>query len=146
LTLVHLSADQLDAIREHHGREAVDRVLRGIARAVRSQLRPGDLCVRDGTDTFVVVVPGVGAERAPAVTARIEGAVRQHKFAVARGLSIRVSICQGAASLPEDGTSYDALLAAAQSRRQQVAEVRAGRPATVGSLLRYAGRPDVTFN
>jgi hypothetical protein len=27
-----------------------------------------------------------------------------------------------------------------------VAEVRAGRPATVGSLLRYAGRPDVTFN
>lgn len=146
LTLIHLSADQLDAIREHHGADAVDRILRGVARAVRSQLRPGDLCVRDGASAFVVEVPGVSAERAAAVMARIEGAVRQHKFAVARGLSIRVSICQGAASLPEDGSSYDALLTAAQARRQQAAEARAGRPATAGSLLRYAGRPDVTLN
>ena len=146
LTLVHLSVDQLDAIRGHHGGDVVDRVLRGVARAVRSQLRPGDLCVRDGADAFVIVVPGVGTDRAAAVMARIETAVRQHKFAVARGQSIRISVCQGGASLPDDGSSYDALLAFAQSRRQQAAETRAGRPATAGSLLRYAGRPDITFN
>jgi diguanylate cyclase (GGDEF)-like protein len=146
LTLVHLSVDQLDTIRDNHGVEAIDRVLRGVARAVRSQLRPGDLCVRDGADAFVVVVPNVGAERAPAVMARIEAAVRQHKFAVARGQSIRISVCQGAASLPEDGGSYDALLTAAETRRRQVAEARTGRQSTTGSLLRYAGRLDVTPN
>lgn len=146
LTLLHLSVDQFDAIRAHHGAEAVDRVLRGVARAVRSQLRPGDLCVRDGGDAFVVVIPGVGAERAASVMARVEAAVRRHQFAVARGQSIRISVVQGTASLPEDGGSYDALLTAAQARRQQAAEARAGRPASAGSLLRYAGRPDVTLN
>jgi diguanylate cyclase (GGDEF)-like protein len=146
LTLLHLAVDQLDAIRAHHGGEAVDRVLRGVARAVRGQLRPGDLCVRDGGDAFVILVPGVGTERAASVVARIETAVRQHKFAVARGQSLRVSVCHGTASLPEDGASYDALLTKAQARRQQAAEARAGRPAATGSLLRYAGRPDVTLN
>lgn len=146
LTLLHLSVDRLDAIRSHHGDDAADRVLRGVARAVRSQLRPGDLCVRDGGDAFVVLVPGVAAERAASVHARIEAAVRQHKFAVARGQSLRVSVCLGTASLPDDGASYDALLTAAQARRQQAAEARAGRPAAAGTLLRYAGRPDVTLN
>src|SRR5262245_39087413 len=66
LTLLNLSVDQLDAIRAHHGGEAGDRILRGVARAVRSQLRPGDLCVREGGDAFVVLVPGASGERAAA--------------------------------------------------------------------------------
>lgn len=146
LSLVELDINRFGVINERFGRLAGDRVLRGVARAIRSQLRPGDTCVRYASDQFLVSVPGVGAPGIDAVKARLEMAVGRHKFVVARGQSVRIGISMGAASFPDDGRGYDALIAAAGARRlQQKTSLRSSASHPI-LMLRYAGRSNVPVN
>jgi len=116
LSVIELEVNQLERIRDRFGRQAADRILRSVARAIRSQLRPNDTCVRSAGSEFIITVPGVGAAGIAGVQARIEMAIGRHKFAVARGQFIRVGVSLGAASFPEDGAAYDALIAVAEAR------------------------------
>jgi diguanylate cyclase (GGDEF)-like protein len=146
LSLVELDINGFSVINERFGRHAGDRVLRGVARAIRSQLRPGDTCVRYTSDQFLVSVPGVGAAGIDALKARIELAIGRHKFVVARGQSVRIGISIGAASFPDDGQGYDALIAAAGARRlRQKTSLRSGSAHPI-LMLRYAGRSNVPVN
>jgi diguanylate cyclase (GGDEF)-like protein len=146
LSLVELDINGFRVINERFGRLAGDRVLRGVARAIRSQLRPGDTCVRYTSDQFLISVPGVGATGIDALKARIELAIGRHKFVVARGQSVRIGISMGAAAFPEDGQGYDALIAAAGARRlRQKSSLRTG-PSHPILMLRYAGRSNVPVN
>lgn len=145
LSLLDLRVEGFETIEERFGRAASDRILRGVARAVRSQLRPGDTCVRDAGGSFLVLVPGLAAEGVAALTARIEAAVSRHKFAPERGRTIRLEASLCAATFPRDGRSYDALITAARSRRalKQPASSRDGVPA---GLRPYPNRIDAPVN
>jgi diguanylate cyclase (GGDEF)-like protein len=146
LTLIQLDIDDFGALNERYGRAAGDRVLRGVARAIRSTLRPGDTCVRCAGDEFVITVPGVGEDGIAAVLARVETAVLRHKFAVARGLTVRVGVTIGAAAFPTDGRTHEALLAVAEARRLDRLFSRRRRPEDAGKHFRFPGRPDVPVN
>jgi len=146
LTLIQLDIDDFGDLNERYGRAAGDRVLRGVARAIRSTLRPGDTCVRSAGDEFVITVPGVGGDGIAAVLARVETAVQRHKFAVARGLTVRVGVTIGAASFPADGRTHEALLAVAEARRLDRLFARRRRPGDADKHLRFPGRPDVPVN
>lgn len=146
LTLIHLDIDDFGPLNERYGRAAGDRVLRGVARAIRSTLRPGDTCVRCAGDEFVITVPGVGGEGIAAVLARVEAAIERHKFAVAPGRTVRVGVTLGAAAFPADGRTHEALLAVAQARRLDRILARRRRPEDADRHLRFPGRPDVPVN
>jgi len=146
LTLIQLDVDDFGALNERYGRAAGDRVLRGVARAIRSILRPGDTCVRCAGDEFVITVPGVGEDGIAAVLARVETAILRHKFAVARGLTVRVDVTLGAAAFPADGRTHETLLAVAEARRLDRLFARRRRPEDAEKHLRFPGRPDVPVN
>jgi diguanylate cyclase (GGDEF)-like protein len=148
LSLIELDINGFAAVNGRWGRAAGDRILRGVARAIRSQLRPADTCVRYGGDEFIISVPGVGADGVEAVCSRIELAIARHKFAVERGRAITITISVGAASFPADGRSHEDMIAIADARMNQQKATRRGRGGAgdADRFLRFPGRPDVPVN
>jgi diguanylate cyclase (GGDEF)-like protein len=146
LGIIELDVNHFKLINDRFGHPAGDRVLRGVARAIRSILRPNDTCVRYAGDEFIITVPGVGGTGIEAVQARIEVAISRHKFAVARGQSIRVTVSMGAACYPEDGRTYESLISVADARMYTEKFSRRGAGADPSVLLRFPGRTDISVN
>jgi diguanylate cyclase (GGDEF)-like protein/putative nucleotidyltransferase with HDIG domain len=119
LSIIELDVNNFHEINDQYGHAAGDRILRGLARAVRSQLRGCDTCVRYAGDEFIVIVPGVGKLEIEKLQDRIQRAIENHKFAVHGGRQIRVSASSGSASFPEDGRSIDALIGVADTRMNE---------------------------
>jgi diguanylate cyclase (GGDEF)-like protein len=96
------------------GLVAGDQYLQQAALRMKSQLRPGDLLARLGGDEFAVLVRSVPG-RAPVceIAHRLEHCFDQ-PFAL-EGVRISGSASVGVAMYPEDGTSRDSLLSAADA-------------------------------
>ena len=147
LSLIELDVNDFKAVNDRHGHAAGDRILRGLARAIRAELRGCDTCVRYAGDEFIITVPGVGKPGIEKVRRRIQKAIETHRFPLHGGKTLRVAVSMGAASFPEDGSTFDALLASADAR--MYAEKLAGkgaRPAGGEGYQRFAGRRDVPVN
>lgn len=96
------------------GREAGDDALRAVAAVLAESVRFVDTVARLGDDEFAVVAPGAaGGAVASRIAERVPG------LPPVAGAPIRVRY--GVAHFPTDGTSADALLAAARSRLQMSA-------------------------
>lgn len=146
LTLLDLRIEGFDAFEERFGRAATDRILRGVARAVRSQLRPDDKLVRDAGGAFLAIVPGLATEAVRALAARIESAIARHKFALERGRSVVVEATVCAATFPQDGGSYDALLTVVRTRRALAPKGRVAPGPSTGPWRPYPHRIDAPVN
>jgi diguanylate cyclase (GGDEF)-like protein len=146
LTLLDLRIEGFDGFEDRFGRAATDRILRGVARAIRSQLRPDDTCVRDAGGAFLVLVPGLPIDAARALAARIEAAIARHKFALERGRSVAVEATLCAATFPQDGGSYDALLTVVRTRRALAHKGRGATGPATGPFQPYPHRIDAPVN
>jgi diguanylate cyclase (GGDEF)-like protein len=146
LSLIELDVDGFGAINERYGRQAGDRVLRGLARAIRGQMRPGDTCVRYAGDQFLLILGGVAADRIDAVVTRLEQSVLRHKFAVARNTAIAVDITLGCASFPADARTCEDLIAIADARMRQRKLTRRGRGAETDPRFHHFGTTDFPVN
>jgi diguanylate cyclase (GGDEF)-like protein len=73
--LVMCDMDGLKRINDTYGHEAGDKALRGLAAALRGQLRHSDTAYRVGGDEFAVVLPGASVEDAERVIGRLRDAV-----------------------------------------------------------------------
>ncbi len=145
-SIIELDIDGFGAINEAHGHPAGDRILRGVARAVRGQMRECDTCIRYAGDEFIVTLPGVGREGLDAVQARIVRAIENHKFAVARARPVSVTVSMGSATFPEDGRSLESLLAVADARLYGRRFSNQAPSADSGGYQRFSGRRDVPVN
>ena len=146
LSIIELDVDDFKEVNDRFGHPAGDRILRGIARAIRGQLRGCDTCVRYAGDEFIVTVPGVGRDGIDKVQARIQHAIESHKFALHGGRTLRVSVSMGASSFPEDGKTFEALLGAADTRMYEHKFRHRGRPPQEGGYLKFTGRRNVPVN
>ncbi|HYV84522.1 MAG TPA: diguanylate cyclase [Patescibacteria group bacterium] len=146
LSLIELDVDGFGEINERYGRQAGDRVLRGLARAIRGQMRPGDTCVRYAGDQFLLILTGVAADRIDAVATRLEQGVLRHKFAVARNTAIAVDVTLGSASFPADGRTCEDLIAIADARMRQRKLTRRGRAAESDLQFHSPGPRDIPVN
>jgi diguanylate cyclase (GGDEF)-like protein len=99
-----------------HGHHIGDRALREVAAVLRSAIRPYDICVRYAGDEFIVVLSGCGQEEAERKRGELQRAVDQVIFEARPGRRLPIAISVGAAIYPQDGESYEALLATADSR------------------------------
>ncbi|HEU4402301.1 MAG TPA: HD domain-containing phosphohydrolase [Candidatus Polarisedimenticolia bacterium] len=147
LSIIELDVNNFKDVNDRHGHPAGDRILRGLARAIRSQMRGCDTCVRYAGDEFIVTVPGVGRQGIGKVEGRIQRAIEAQKFTVQGGRSVRISVSMGSASFPEDGKSFDALIAVADARMYEVKFSRRPRPGgDPEGYQRFTGRRNVPVN
>ncbi len=148
LSIIELDVNDFKNVNDRHGHPAGDRILRGLARVIRGQLRGCDTCVRYAGDEFIITVPGVGRHEIGKVQERMKKAIQAYKFPIHGGRSLRISVSMGAASFPEDGRTFDSLLSAADARMYEEKFARRGHrpPTDKAGLTKFPGRRDVPVN
>ena len=116
VALLVMDLDNFKEINDNHGHHVGDRALREVASVLRSGIRPYDICVRYAGDEFIVVLSGCGADEAERKRAELQQTVDEVLFEARPGRRLPIVISIGAAIFPQDGDSYEALLATADSR------------------------------
>jgi diguanylate cyclase (GGDEF)-like protein len=137
-TVVVLDLDRLKEINDTYGHDVGDRALRTVGNVLRATVRENDMCARFGGDEFIVVLWDCYPEHEARRVTDLQNAVAAHPFEPRPGVRVSLSISAGAARFPEDGTSFDELLAAGDERMYRDKALRrsrssAGRHATAGS-------------
>jgi diguanylate cyclase (GGDEF)-like protein len=119
--------DGFKQINDRFGHLEGNRVLRAVARALRSQCREYDTVARLGGDEFVVVLPGQQSESVTAKVQQLTAAVAQAGYETVGAGCLGISV--GVAYFPEDGEDAEGLLAAAD-RRMYLEKHRGGAAAS----------------
>jgi diguanylate cyclase (GGDEF)-like protein/putative nucleotidyltransferase with HDIG domain len=128
-SLIVLDLDRLKEINDTYGHEAGDRAIRGVASVLRATVRQHDLCARFAGDEFIVVLWGCDHEREARRVRDLQAAVAAFPFEPRSGVTMSLSISAGAARCPEDGETFDELLAAADERMYRDKATRRSRNA-----------------
>ena len=123
-----LDLDGFKAVNDRFGHDAGDEVLRDTAHALVDAVRAQDTVVRLGGDEFCVLAPQTDREKAAGLAERVDDALASVTTGV-RGLSASI----GTAVFPQDGTTAEGLLAAADE-----AAVAAKRRGRARRALRHA--------
>src|SRR3954471_11778497 len=119
VALLVMDLDNFKSINDSHGHHVGDRALCEVARVLRTAIRPYDICVRYAGDEFIVVLSGCNAEEAESKRAELQQSIDDVYFEARPGKRVELGISVGAAVFPQDGESYEALLATADSRMYQ---------------------------
>jgi diguanylate cyclase (GGDEF)-like protein len=134
--------DGFKQINDRFGHLEGNRVLRAVARALRSNCREYDTVARLGGDEFVVVLPGQLAESVNGKVEQLSSAVAQAGYETVGAGYLGISV--GVAYYPADGEDAEALLAAADQRmyREKQRSGPSARGADPSSVLAY-GQPEL---
>ena len=115
-SVVVLDLDRLKEINDTFGHEAGDRAIRTVGDVLRSTVRQTDICARFAGDEFVVILWDHTREHESRRVRDMQHAVSAHPFEPRPGVRIALSISAGPARFPEDGTTFEELLAVADER------------------------------
>jgi diguanylate cyclase (GGDEF)-like protein len=113
LSLLFIDLDGFKSINDTHGHLFGSRALVEAAGLIRASARETDMVARFGGDEFALILPDTGSEGAVAVGDRIRDRVASHRFLEGDGLSIRLTVSVGVATLPDVAASADGLVQAA---------------------------------
>ena len=119
VSLMVMDLDSFKAINDNHGHHVGDRALCEVARVLRAAIRPYDICVRYAGDEFIIVLSGCSADEAEHKRRELQEAIDEVYFEARPGKRLQLGLSIGAAVFPQDGESYEALLATADSRMYQ---------------------------
>ena len=100
-------------INDTYGHRAGDLALREVAQRLQASLRSYDICARYAGDEFVVLLPGCQAEEAQAKAAALQEAVACTRVEAAAGAPIHLDVSVGLAVFPQQGDTFEELLAVA---------------------------------
>jgi len=113
--LVYIDLDHFKRINDLYGHKTGDAYLQEVTLRMKRQLRAVDVLARIGGDEFVALVPDARCRAdVEEIAQRIERSFDELFHIEGRG--IRGSTSTGVAVYPEDGTTKDALLHAADAR------------------------------
>jgi diguanylate cyclase (GGDEF)-like protein len=147
VSLMVMDLDNFKEINDSHGHHVGDRALCEVARVLRRAIRPYDICVRYAGDEFIVVLSGCGADEAEHKRAELQQSIDDAAFEARPGRRVELGVSIGAAVFPQDGESYESLLATADSRMYQDKsrrKRRGGRDATHPDTRVTSPFPDLT--
>jgi diguanylate cyclase (GGDEF)-like protein/putative nucleotidyltransferase with HDIG domain len=119
VSLMVMDLDSFKDINDNHGHHVGDKALCEVARVLRTAIRPYDICVRYAGDEFIVVLSGCGADEADHKRQELQKSIDEVYFEARPGKRVALGISVGAAVFPQDGESYESLLAVADSRMYQ---------------------------
>ena len=114
LSALMIDVDKFKDFNDRHGHDAGDRVLAAVSRCLSEQIRMSDTLVRYGGEEFAVLLPNTSAENARVLADRAREAIAGLRTSIPqseRPLSVTISV--GVAALPDQGTTGDDLLLAA---------------------------------
>jgi diguanylate cyclase (GGDEF)-like protein/putative nucleotidyltransferase with HDIG domain len=135
-SVVVLDLDRLKEINDTYGHEAGDRALRVVGNVLKSTVRQNDLCARFAGDEFIVVLWDCLPENEARRVADLQTAVAAFPFEPRPGVRVSLSISAGAARFPDDGQTFEELLAAGDERMYRDKAGRRSRNSGRHSLAR----------
>jgi diguanylate cyclase (GGDEF)-like protein/putative nucleotidyltransferase with HDIG domain len=135
--LIVIDLDDFKTINDAHGHQKGDAALHAVARTIRAHVRDSDFCARYGGDEFVAVLAGCDRVEAEQRARELQDAVAHVPFKSNHGESLNLGISAGVSVFPEDGTTIDALIAAAD--RQMYLNKSARRVLADEETLRTSG-------
>ncbi|MGX7706244.1 diguanylate cyclase [Methylobacterium sp. Gmos1] len=125
-SLIALDLDLFKQVNDRHGHAVGDRALVHLVAVLRAGLREHDAIGRVGGDEFLVLLPGLGLDRAGAIAARLQEALRREPLALDDGTVLPLAMSCGVA-LHRPRTSFEAC--AHEADMALYAAKRAGRGA-----------------
>jgi diguanylate cyclase (GGDEF)-like protein len=114
LVIAYVDVRGLKAVNDTEGHLAGDRLLKEAVDMLRDSARSTDVVGRIGGDELALLLIEQSAAGAEAVTRRLREAVPARRAVL--GLHARWDVTIGTAAFPEDGDSFEELLAAADRR------------------------------
>jgi len=115
-SLILLDLDDFKGINDEHGHLAGDRALQEVAKVLQQTTRPYDTCIRYGGDEFVVLLSSSGSAEAEEQRRRVQEAVAMISLHTEDGREVPLRVSAGTSVFPEDGETYERLLARADRR------------------------------
>jgi diguanylate cyclase (GGDEF)-like protein len=116
MALLLVDIDRFKEINDSEGHQRGDEALSKLASVLRSAVRHYDVCARYGGDEFIVLLPDCGWGEAEVRRRELRARINDVQIARVDGQSFRLSVSVGAAVYPEDGQTFESLLAAADAR------------------------------
>lgn len=129
-----LDLDGFKAVNDTYGHKAGDALLKGIAKAMREQLRDYDFLARYAGDEFVAIIPETDKNAIKELCQRIEKSVIDFKLQINEVEFARVGVSLGVASYPQSGESFDQVVIAADKAMYAVKAVRKQKHKMVETL------------
>ena len=118
LSVLLIDIDRFKVYNDTLGHSAGDKLIREIAALLLQVRRPGDIAGRFGGEEFVCLYPGTAAEEAKRRAEQIRIRVESKPIELRREVT-RVTVSIGVAAFPQDGTTVESLLQAADRRLYQ---------------------------
>ena len=113
VAIIVMDVDGFKTINDTYGHNVGDYALREVAGALQGALRPYDLCVRYAGDEFIVVIADCSREAVELKRRELQARIADIQVEVRAGKRLRLGASAGAAVFPQDGATYEQLLAAA---------------------------------
>lgn len=117
LSVVFVDLDRFKQVNDSFGHQAGDNMLRAVATLLLDSLRDSDVVARYGGDEFVLLLPGISAESAAQVGARLVREARSRTVDAGNGQKVSITLSLGIAtmSLEHPFNGSQELLAAADA-------------------------------
>jgi diguanylate cyclase (GGDEF)-like protein len=113
LAFVVFDLDRFHEVNERFGNQVGDQVLLHVANVFRSNVRASDVIGRYGGEEFAMVLPGVNAEGAAVLAAKLRRVLGEQSASTEEGVIIPLHVSVGWSCFPANGTAAGALSHAA---------------------------------
>lgn len=118
MSVLYFDLNGFKAVNDGYGHEMGDEVLRVVAQRLKKNIRPNEVVARLGGDEFAVLLDTADPATVEAIRRRLEEALAERIRLGEETVTLTASV--GSALYPRDGTSFEALLGAADRRMYAV--------------------------